>query len=293
MANPFLEKLKENPLLFDGAMGTMLMKAGQGSVKTPILLNLDEQDLVTDIHRQYYDAGADVVITNTFGGSPIKLEADGLEKQMDELNREAVRLTRRACPEGKFVAGDIGPSGKMMQPLGEVTPEEMQENFFAQAEVLIDAGVDLIIIETMYALEEALAAVQGVRKAGDILLLTSITYTKTKNGYFTVMGEDVSRCVSELEQVGADLMGANCTLNSTDTIELTAELRAATDRPMLIQPNAGKPVTSKGVTYYEQTPEEFAADAAKIHAAGADMIGGCCGTTPEFIQEVKAVLSKS
>ena len=293
MPKSFLDELKEKPLLFDGAMGTMLMKAGQGSVKTPILLNLDEPDLVTDIHRQYYDAGADVVITNTFGGSPIKLTADGLEDRMDALNREAVRLTRRACPEGKFVAGDIGPSGKMMQPLGEVSPEEMQENFFYQARVLIDAGDDLIIIETMYSLEEALAAVQAVRKAGDILLLASITYTKTKNGFFTVMGEDVPRCVSELEQAGADMMGANCTLNSTDTIELTGELRSATERPLLIQPNAGKPIVTKGVTYYEQTPAEFAADAAKIRAAGADMIGGCCGTTPEFIQEVKAVLSKS
>lgn len=291
MANLILDILKERPLLFDGAMGTMLMKAGQGSVKTPILLNLDAPDLVSDIHRQYYDAGADVVITNTFGGSPIKLTADGIEDQMDGLNREAVRLTRRACPEGKFVAGDIGPSGKMMQPLGEVAPEEMLENFFHQARVLIDAGVDLIIIETMYSLEEALAAVQGVRKAGDILLLASITYTRTKNGYFTVMGEDVPRCVSELEQAGADMMGANCTLNSTDTIELTGELRAATDRPLLIQPNAGKPVTSKGVTYYEQTPAEFAADAEKIRAAGADMIGGCCGTTPEFILAVKEALT--
>jgi 5-methyltetrahydrofolate--homocysteine methyltransferase len=284
MTNSFIEQLKE--LLFDGAMGTMLMKAGQGSLKTPILLNLDEPELVEDIHRQYYDAGADAVITNTFGGSPLKLSADGLQDQMDELNREAVRLTRQACPEGKFVAGDIGPSGKMMQPLGDVAPEEMQENFFSQAEELIASGVDLIIIETMYSLEEALAAVQGVRKAGDILLLASMTYTKTKNGFFTVMGEDISRCVSELEEAGADMMGANCTLNSTDTIDLTAEIRAATDRPILIQPNAGKPVTSKGVTYYEQTPDEFAADAKKIREAGADMIGGCCGTTPEFIAAV-------
>ena len=288
MTNSFIEQLKEKPLLFDGAMGTMLMKAGQGSLKTPILLNLDEPELVEDIHRQYYDAGADAVITNTFGGSPLKLSADGLQDQMDELNREAVRLTRQACPEGKFVAGDIGPSGKMMQPLGDVAPEEMQENFFSQAEELIASGVDLIIIETMYSLEEALAAVQGVRKAGDILLLASMTYTKTKNGFFTVMGEDISRCVSELEEAGADMMGANCTLNSTDTIDLTAEIRAATDRPILIQPNAGKPVTSKGVTYYEQTPDEFAADAKKIREAGADMIGGCCGTTPEFIAAVRA-----
>ena len=293
MPNPFITKLKETTLLFDGAMGTMLMKAGQGSLKTPILLNLDEPDLVTDIHRQYYAAGADAVITNTFGGSPLKLVADGLEQQMVELNREAVKLTRQACPDGKYVAGDIGPSGKMIQPLGDVAPEEMQENFFSQAGVLIESGVDLIIIETMYSLDEALAAVQGARKAGDIPLLASMTYTRTKNGFFTVMGETVSQCAAALEEAGADMMGANCTLNSADTIDLTKELRAATDRPILIQPNAGKPVTSKGITYYEQTPAEFAADAKKIHEAGADMIGGCCGTTPEFIQAVKAELAES
>jgi 5-methyltetrahydrofolate--homocysteine methyltransferase len=292
MRNLILEIIKQRPLLFDGAMGTMLMKAGQGSLKTPILLNLDEPELVTDIHRQYYSAGADVVITNTFGGSPLKLVADGLEQQMAELNREAVKLTRQACPDGKFVAGDIGPSGKMLKPLGDVAPEDMLENFYSQAAVLIESGVDLIIIETMYSLEEALAAVQGARKAGDILLLASMTYTRTKNGFFTVMGENISQCASALEEAGADMMGANCTLNSKDTIDLTKDLRAATDRPILIQPNAGKPVTTKGITTYEQTPAEFAADAKKIHQAGADMIGGCCGTTPEFIQAVNAVLSQ-
>ena len=293
MPNSILEIIKKRPLLFDGAMGTMLMKAGQVSLKTPILLNQDEPELVSDIHRQYYTAGADVVITNTFGGNPLKLTADGLAQQLEELNRKAVQLTRQACPDGKFVAGDIGPSGKMIQPLGDVTPEEMQENFFSQARVLIESGVDLIIIETMYSLEEALAAVQGVRKAGDILLLASMTYSKTKNGFFTVMGENIIQCASVLEGAGADLMGANCTLNSTDTIALTKELRAATDRPLLIQPNAGKPVTSQGVTYYEQTPAEFASDANKIRQAGADMLGGCCGTTPEFIKAVKEALVQS
>jgi len=290
MADSFLEKLKEKPILFDGAMGTMLMKAGRGSLKTPILLNRDEPDLVADIHHQYYVAGADVVITNTFGGSPLKLAADGLEAHLEELNREAVALTRRACPPGKYVAGDIGPSGKMIQPLGDVAPEAMQENFFAQAKLLMASGIDLITIETMYSLEEALAAVKGVRQAGDILLLASMTYSKTKNGFFTVMGETISQCVTALEEADADMMGANCTLNSTDTIELTAELRAATDKPLLIQPNAGKPVTRKGVTFYEQTPAEFAADASRIRAAGADMIGGCCGTTPEFIEAVAEAL---
>ena len=293
MMNPFLEKLKEKVVLFDGAMGTMLMKAGQVSLKTPILLNQDEPELVADIHRQYYAAGADVVITNTFGGSPLKLAADGLEQQLVDLNRQAVKLTRQACPVGKFVAGDIGPSGKMLQPLGDVTQEEMQENFFSQARVLIEAGIDLITIETMYSLDEARAAVQAVRKAGDILLLASMTYTRTKNGFFTIMGENISQCVSALEEAGADMMGANCTLNSTDIIDLAKELRAATGKPILVQPNAGKPVTSKGVTYYEQTSAEFARDARKIRAQGADMIGGCCGTTPEFIKAVKAELSKA
>lgn len=291
MTDSLLKDLKERPLLFDGAMGTMLMKAGKVALKTPILLNLDEPDLVTDIHRQYYAAGTDVVITNTFGGSPLKLVADGLEEQMAALNRAAVKLARQACPDGKYVAGDIGPSGKMLKPLGDAAPEDVQASFFFQAEVLIEGGVDLIIIETMFSLEEALAAVQGVKKAGDILLLASMTYTKTPNGFFTMMGETVSQCTTALEEAGADMTGANCTLNSTDTIDLTKELRAATDRPILIQPNAGKPVTSEGVTYYEQTPAEFAADARKIHAAGADMIGGCCGTTPEFIKAVKEVLA--
>ena len=292
MTDSFLKILKERTLVFDGAMGTMLMKAGQTGLKTPILLNLDEPELVSDIHRQYYTAGADVVITNTFGGSPLKLVADGLDQQMAELNREAVKLVQQACPDGKYIAGDVGPSGKMLQPLGDAAPEDMQDSFFSQAEVLIESGVDLIIIETMFSLEEALAAVQGVRKAGDILLLASMTYSKTPNGFFTMMGETVSQCTAALEEAGADMMGANCTLNSTDTIDLTKELRAATDRPLLIQPNAGKPVTSEGITYYEQTPAEFAADAKQIRAAGADMIGGCCGTTPEFIKAVKDELDK-
>jgi 5-methyltetrahydrofolate--homocysteine methyltransferase len=176
-------------------------------------------------------------------------------------------------------------------PLGDIPPEDMAHNFFQQAEVLIEGGVDLITIETMYSLEEALTAVSGVRRAGDVLLLASMTFTRTKNGFFTMMGESVSQCTDALENAGADLLGANCTLNSSDIIDLTAELKASTRLPLLIQPNAGKPVTRQGVTRYEQSPSEFAADAVKIKAAGADMIGGCCGTSPEFIRAVKAQIA--
>ena len=210
---------------------------------------------------------------------------------MDILNRVGVDLTRTACPDGKFVAGDIGPSGKMLKPLGDISPQDMQQNFYLQARVLIDAAVDLITIETMYSLDEALAAVKGVKQAGDVLLLASMTFTQTKNGFFTMMGETVARCAESLEDAGADMLGANCTLNSTSIVELTQVLRASTRKPILIQPNAGKPVTRKGVTYYEQTAVEFAGDAVKIQAAGADMIGGCCGTTPAFIQALRTEIT--
>jgi 5-methyltetrahydrofolate--homocysteine methyltransferase len=286
-----LEKLKEKTILFDGAIGTVLMESGHVSTRSPILLNSEQPDLVTDLHRQYYDAGSDVVVTNTFGGNPLKLVAEGLEPQLEALNREGVRLTRAACPAGGFVAGDMGPCGKMLKPLGDVALEDMQDNFFRQAGVLIDAGVDLIAIETMYSLQEALAAVSGVRQAGDILLLVSMTFNQTQNGFFTMMGEDIARCTSGLEDAGVDMIGANCTLNSADIIGLTTELRAAAVQPILIQPNAGQPVTRQGVTYYEQTPSEFAADAKRIKDAGADMIGGCCGTTPEFIRKVAVMLA--
>ena len=285
------EKLKEKTICFDGAIGTMLMESGQGSSMSPILLNTERPELVADIHRQYYQAGADVVITNTFGGNRLKLAAEGLEQQLEALNRAGVDLTRKVCPDGKFVAGDIGPCGKMLKPLGDVALDDMQESFLLQANVLIDAGVDLITIETMYSLEEALAAVNGVKRAGDILLLVSMTFTQTKNGFFTMMGESITQCTTALEEAGVDLIGANCTLNSKDIIGLTEQLRAAARQPILIQPNAGKPVTRKGVTYYEQSPSEFAADAKKIKDAGADMIGGCCGTTPDFIREVATAVA--
>jgi methionine synthase I (cobalamin-dependent) len=210
---------------------------------------------------------------------------------MEVLNREATKLAKQACPEGKFVAGDIGPSGKTLPPIGDSSPEEMQEAFYHQAKVLIESGVDLLLIETMYSLEEAVAAVHGARQAGDILLIASMTYNNTEMGYYTIMGETVDECTSALEEAGADMIGANCTLGSSEMIELTKELRASTAKPILIQPNAGKPVTDGDQTYYEQTPAEFAQDLKQITQAGADMVGGCCGTNPEFIQTMTVAIS--
>jgi 5-methyltetrahydrofolate--homocysteine methyltransferase len=291
MQKPLLEKAKEKTIIFDGAMGTLIMAAGIESVKSPILLNVEKPDLVVEFHKQYYAAGADVVLTNTFSGNPLKLEAEGIDAQMEVLNRQAAKLAKQACPAGKYVAGDIGPSGKTLPPIGDSSPEEMQEAFYLQAKVLIESGVDLILIETMYSLEEAVAAVHAARKASDILLIASMTYNNTEMGYYTIMGETVDQCAAALAEAGADIIGANCTLGSSDMIELTKELRAATDRPILIQPNAGKPVRDEDVTYYQQTPAEFALDLKEIKEAGADMVGGCCGTNPEFIQTMIGAIS--
>ena len=291
MHKNILEKVKEKTLLFDGAMGTMVMAAGLSSIKSPMLLNVEKPASIMDIHAAYFSAGADVVITNTFGGNPLKLGVEDLENQMEVINRKGAEIAVEARPEGKFVAGDIGPSGKMLMPLGEISPEEMLENFSLQAEVLIAGGVDLLIIETMFSLQEAVAAVKGAKKISDIPLLASMTFTKTKNGFFTMMGENLSQCSSALADAGADMIGANCTLGSSEMIDLAKELRASTNKPILIQPNAGQPVVRDGVTFYEQTPSDFAMDAKKITDAGADMIGGCCGTTPEFMRMVSETIS--
>jgi 5-methyltetrahydrofolate--homocysteine methyltransferase len=285
-----LELAKRKTVIFDGAMGTMLMGSGLSSGQIPELWNLEKPSVVEEIHRRYYEAGSDVVHTNTFGGNPLKLESTGLAGKVGMINVAAVKIAKSVCPAGKLVAGDIGPTGKFFKPLGDATPEAMEEAFRMQAEALLGAGADLISIETMFSLQEALAALRASKAIGDTLVIASTTYNRTKKGFFTMMGESVTQCVSALEDAGADVIGTNCTLGSKDMVDLTKEIRGATRKPILIQPNAGKPVTRKGITTYEQSPAEFGQDGKKIKEAGADMIGGCCGTTAEFIRDlVKAI----
>jgi 5-methyltetrahydrofolate--homocysteine methyltransferase len=285
-----LELAKKKTVIFDGGMGTMLMAAGLKAGESPELWNIEKPSLVTDIHRKYYEAGSHVVHTNTFGGNAIKLADKGLSGQMEKINGEAAKLAREACPAGKFVAGDIGPTGKLLTPLGDLVLEEAEEGFYRQAQALLKGGVDLLSVETMFSLEEALAALRAAKRLGDVLVIAALTFNRTKKGFFTMMGEGVTQAVSAFEKAGADVIASNCSLGSRDMIDLTKELRAATRRPILIQPNAGKPVTQKGVTSYRQTPAEFAQDGKEIKNSGADMIGGCCGTNPEFIRALVQTL---
>ena len=285
-----LELAKKKTVIFDGAMGTMLMAAGLKAGESPEMWNVEKPSVVTDIHRKYYEAGSDVVHTNTFGGNALKLADRGLSDKMEIVNEQAAKLAREACPAGKLVAGDIGPTGKLIKPLGDLSVEQAEEAFFRQAQALLKAGADLISIETMFSLEEALTALRAAKRIGNVPVIAALTFNRTKKGFFTMMGEGVTQAVSALEGAGADVIATNCSLGSKDMIDLTKELRAATKRPILIQPNAGKPVTQKGVTFYQQSPAEFAQDGREIKSAGADMIGGCCGTNPEFIRALAEAL---
>ncbi len=291
MKTGILELAGTRTVIFDGAMGTMLMASGLQAGEVPERLNIDRPGQIMEIHRLYYEAGADVVHTNTFGGNPIKLADTGLAGQVSLLNREAARIASGVRPAGKYVAGDIGPTGKMMAPLGEVPREHMEDAFRIQAEALLEGGVDFISIETMFSLDEALAAVTGARRAGAGIIAAATTYQRTKRGFFTVMGESPARCASAFKDAGVDVIATNCTLGSGEMIALTRELRASFEGPLLVQPNAGKPVTRKGETSYEQEPDEFTRDCLAIAEAGAGMLGGCCGTDDRFIRALaKAVL---
>jgi len=290
MTHRLLEILKSKTVIFDGGMGSMLIARGLGPGERPETWNLEKPNAVAEVQRLYYEAGSDVVHTNSFGASPVKLADRGLGDQAERINRCAAEIATSVCPAGKLVAGDMGPTGKFLKPLGDLDPRDAEDSYRRQAEALLSGGADFISIETMYSLEETLAAMRGAKSLGNVFVIASLTYNRTKNGFFTMMGDGVAKAVEALEDAGADAIGSNCSLGSAEMIELTAAIRAATHKPVLIQPNAGKPLAVDDAVVYQQTPAEFAADGLRIKAAGADMIGGCCGTTPDFIRELaKAV----
>jgi 5-methyltetrahydrofolate--homocysteine methyltransferase len=287
-----LELGRERVVLFDGAMGTMLFSYGLPFDEPPELWNLSHPEIVLKIHQRYAWAGSDVLQTNTFGANRIKLRKTGNEKEMEKLNLSAVEIAKETCPPHKYVAGNIGPSGEFLEPVGKIKLKELKKAFSEQAEVLHSAGVDLFSVETMYDLKEALAAVEGVREASSLPLFVCMTFEKKTKGYFTLMGDEVSSSIKKLEDAGADVVGANCTLGSKDMLGLVAELRKSTDLPIIVQPNAGMPKIVKGKTVYLQKATFFAEDIIKMVKSGANYVGGCCGTTPGFIKMLRIGLNK-
>ncbi len=292
MTRGFLDFIRSRIALFDGGMGTMLFQAGLVDGESPEPWNWEKPEVVDGVYRAYYDAGSDVVQTNTFGGTTIKLSERDLQDRTYNANYLAAKALRAVCPEGRFVAGDVGPTGKFLKPMGEFEVEEFDAAFEAQMHGLKDGGVDLISIETMYSLEEALSALRAARKVTGLPVCVCMTFDKNPRGFFTLMGETVPRCLKALADNGADVVGSNCTHGSSVFRELAILIREGTDLPVIVQPNRGRPVLEGGEMSYKQTIEEYVADIREIAAMGVNVIGGCCGTTPEFIARMRPILDE-
>jgi 5-methyltetrahydrofolate--homocysteine methyltransferase len=283
------KRLKTEVLLFDGAMGTMLMERGIGPGETSETWILSRPDDIAAVHQAYFDAGADIATTATFGATSIKLAHAGLSGKVAEINRKGAELAKSVCPTGRFVAGDIGPTGKLLKPAGDADEGALRDAFSEQSEALAEGGVDLIIVETMMDVREALVALEAARATG-LPVFVTVTFDKKPRGYFTMMGNKPADVAKALAGAGAAAVGTNCTLRITDMVDLVSEMRAATDVPIIAQPNAGKPDPTGGTTTYPDGPEVYAAGTPELIRAGARVVGGCCGTTPETTRRMREVI---
>lgn len=285
MSRSLLELVDDRPVLLDGAMGTELMSRGLSKGACPEIWSVERPEIVTAVHADYFAAGSDVVSTNSFGGSRIKLDGHGLAGRTYELNLSSARLARSAAPAGKYVAGSIGPTGKFLSPQGEFTEEEFEESFAEQARGLADGGADVLLLETHYDLREALAGLHGARRVTAIPIFVTMTFNAHPRGFFTLMGDSVAKCAAELERAGAAAVGANCTLNSEQMVGAVRAMRQATGLPLVAQANAGQPVLgADGDVSYSQSLDDYVKFVPDIVKQGARLVGGCCGTSPAFIR---------
>lgn len=278
----FQKYVEEKFLIFDGAMGTMLQAAGVEPGKNPVLLNLENPSLITDIHRQYIEAGANVITTNTFGANRRKLAGSG--KGPAEVIAAGIRAAREAAGDNAFVALDIGPIGELLQPMGTLSVEEAYDIFKEQIQAAADA--DLILIETMTDLGELRTALLAARENCDLPVLCSMSFEAGGRTFTGCSIEAMALAAAPL----AHAVGINCSLGPKEILPMVQTLVKWTEKPVLVQPNAGLPHTEGERTVYDILPEEYAAVMGQMAACGVSILGGCCGTTPEFIRKMKGCL---
>jgi len=282
----FLSRLGSGDVIVaDGAMGTMLQAAGLPSGMAPEAWLLESPESVIGVHRAYLDAGADLILTCTFGATQPRLERSGLGGRVGEINRRAVEIAREAANGDAFVAGDIGPVGEFLAPLGELSYEEAVEIFAEQAGALVEAGVDVLYIETMAALDEVKAAVEGALKAGNGTPVTA-TLSFDSHGR-TNMGVRPGEAAEVLVELGVDGVGANCGATLDMTLAAVEAMReVAPEMPLIAKPNAGTPRLVDDDVVYDAAPEDMAAYAQRFVDLGVKIVGGCCGSTPEHIAAI-------
>ncbi len=286
-----LDRLSTEVLLADGAMGTMLHSHGVGFDKCFDELNITNPGAVAEIHRAYIDAGAQLILTNTFGSNRFKLSKHGLEGKCVEINRMGVELARRtvaATFKDVLVAGDIGPLGVRIAPFGRVQPEQARAAFAEQVDTLCGAGADLIVMETMSDLFEILEAVRAARQTCTLPVVASVTFTRDDR---TLLGDDPQKVARELNNAGADIIGVNCSGGPAQLLRILKQMRQAVPAGRFwVKPNAGWPEQVGGRIMYPADPEYFGEYAALFRASGAKVVGGCCGTTPQHIAAMRRAL---
>ncbi len=271
----------------DGAWGTQLQEKGLKAGECPEIWNIERRKDVLDIARSYVEAGADMVETNSFGGNQFTLANFGLEDRVYEINRAAAEISREACGDTKIVLGSMGPTGKILM-MGDITPEEMYDAFKQQAIALEEGGADALIIETMTDLEEARIATKAARENTGLDIVSSMTFDNTPaGGIRTVMGISPADMVDVLKEAGASILGSNCGNGTKEMIPVLKEIRKADpDIAVLIQGNAGMPQYNNGKIEYNESPDITAGFVKELVLEGANIIGGCCGTTPEHIRRI-------
>jgi len=287
------EKINKGLFLLDGAMGTQLIASGIELGQCCDYLNIEQPDTILEIHRSYFQVGSDAVLTNTFGANRFALARHGFSDKVEEINNIGAQIALQAAGAGKYVLGDIGPSGDFLEPLGNLKSEGLKGAFIEQAKALSGGGVDGFIIETQTSLDEAAITVEAVKSISDELpVFASFAFDRVVGDFKTMMGVDVKSAVTKMISLGVDAVGFNCgTVSLDEYIELTKKFVSAVkilNKKVLVfaEPNAGQPELVDGRAVYKVTPEDFAAAAEKIHSAGVNIIGGCCGTGPEHIKAV-------
>src|SRR5215218_7339727 len=284
---PFLEAIDQRVLVCDGAMGTMLYAKGIFLNRSFDELNLTKPDLVADVHQGYVRAGADVIETNTFGANRIKLGAFGLSDQVHAINEQGAKIARHAADDKAYVAGAIGPLGIRIEPWGKTGVDEAREYFREQAQALADGGVDLFILETFRDLNEIGAAIDAVRQVSDLPIVAQMTTEEDGN---TLDGTPPERFTPDLESRGATIIGLNCAVGPAPMLDTIERMAAVTERKLSAQPNAGQPRDVEGRNIYLCSPEYMASYARRFIMHNVRMVGGCCGTTPEHIRQIKAAV---
>ena len=295
---PVMERFRQGGLLFDGGMGSMLIGKGLATGWLPEEWNVSRRDDVLDVHVDYLNAGARVIETNTFGGTPARLNKHGFAERVAEFNAAGIAIARAAVDgivsggeDTSFVAFSMGPGGDMFPPVGKAEEGRVRDEFLAQlAGASGEHGPDMVLVETMLDVREAVIALEAVRSVLDIPIAVSMTYDRNPRGFYTIMGNEAIATTAVLEDAGVDVIAANCSISSGDMLDLARSLRESTELPLLCQPNAGKPGVRDGRPVYYQTAEEFAVDVAGMFSLGVNAVGGCCGTDPEFIRLAAAAM---